>query len=521
MTPGMSTAWPRRRRGRSGPECRQLAVALLLSLVIHALLLGLSHGGQGIGLPGFNFPWRERRAEATDLHVRIVPARIGAAPDPVVPEVAPVVAAAPPVAVPAALPPAPPPVAPPRPPAPVSPPLAAARAPAASPEPPSDQGPEATVTDVEPTPPVPAEAGGDAAAMAEAGTPPEAEGPGFALPPLPPAQAPSPPLIASRASEDAAWIVPPAAPVPPLVVAAASGASSPRAEPPLPDMAVALLPPLHEPEPQAPRTEPPPADSSEELARQQTRRREAEQREAERLETERVAAARLEAERQAAARQAAMQAEAARLEADRQAAARQEAARLAAARVEAERREAARLEAARLEAALQEAARLQAVQDADARREAARRAMGRQLDEEAARRDAAANAARPTDTRPYSWSSARRGRLFGRIDPNAELVQYAEAFARKIELNMTFEMVGDAARRPHKPPLVTVALRSDGSVESVTFVVSSGVAEIDDTIRRIVQSQTPFPAFPPALAREFDVVEIRRTWSFDMAVRLY
>ena len=68
--------------------------------------------------------------------------------------------------------------------------------------------------------------------------------------------------------------------------------------------------------------------------------------------------------------------------------------------------------------------------------------------------------------------------------------------------------------------MVTVAIRSDGSVESVTFVVSSGVAEVDEAIRRIVEGQRPYPAFPPGLAGEYDVVEIRRTWHFDMAIRL-
>jgi len=53
--------------------------------------------------------------------------------------------------------------------------------------------------------------------------------------------------------------------------------------------------------------------------------------------------------------------------------------------------------------------------------------------------------------------------------------------------------------------MVTVAIRSDGSVEAVTFVVSSGVAEIDEAIRRIVESQRPYPAFPPALGREVDI----------------
>ncbi len=98
---------------------------------------------------------------------------------------------------------------------------------------------------------------------------------------------------------------------------------------------------------------------------------------------------------------------------------------------------------------------------------------------------------------------------------------YAEAWARKIELNMTFGSVRDAAKLAHTDPIVLVAVRSDGSVESVSFVRSSGVPALDEAVRNIVQSQANYPAFPPALAREFDVVEIRRTWHFDMAVRLY
>jgi TonB family protein len=93
--------------------------------------------------------------------------------------------------------------------------------------------------------------------------------------------------------------------------------------------------------------------------------------------------------------------------------------------------------------------------------------------------------------------------------------------ARRIELNATFDIVRDAVKRPHTDPMVTLAIRNDGSVESVTFVVSSGVPEIDEAIRRVVQSQVPYETFPPGLARDYDVVEIRRTWHFDMAIRLY
>jgi outer membrane biosynthesis protein TonB len=58
-------------------------------------------------------------------------------------------------------------------------------------------------------------------------------------------------------------------------------------------------------------------------------------------------------------------------------------------------------------------------------------------------------------------------------------------------------------------------------VESVTFVQSSGVAAIDEAIRRIVHSQTHYQVFPQGLSREYDVIEIRRTWHFDTAIRMY
>ncbi|MFT3956079.1 MAG: TonB C-terminal domain-containing protein [Piscinibacter sp.] len=218
-------------------------------------------------------------------------------------------------------------------------------------------------------------------------------------------------------------------------------------------------------------------------------------------------------------RQEAARAEAARAESERQEAARQAAAQLEAQRQAAARQEAARAEAARQEAARQEAAR-KAAQDEEARRQDVLRAIGRQLDEEADRRAAAATAAAAPNALPYSLSTARRVRLWGRSDPNAQLVQYAEAWERKIQLHTLPDIVRDLAKRPHTPPVVTVAVRSDGSVESVTFVVSSGVAEVDETIRRIIESQRPYPAFPPSLARDFDVIEIRRSWYFDAAVRL-
>ncbi len=57
---------------------RRLSLSFLLSLLLHAPLLSLTFGDQEQGLPGFGFPWQERRFEAPDLRVLLRPAPIPA-----------------------------------------------------------------------------------------------------------------------------------------------------------------------------------------------------------------------------------------------------------------------------------------------------------------------------------------------------------------------------------------------------------------------------------------------------------
>jgi outer membrane biosynthesis protein TonB/uncharacterized protein YjbI with pentapeptide repeats len=514
------------------PEHRRLTHALLLSLLIHTLLLSLTFGGQGLWLPGFGFPWQDRRIEVLDLRVVVVPAQVTAAEPAVTPVAEPLqqawveqpVASGPKLT------------------------SSVSRAPT----------PRRTAAAIVPEANPRAEANPktDAATgAAPVQMPLRADRPGDTAPP----PIPAPAVIALERTDEATWVVPPAPAMPTPVIATAPSASSPEtAMPKLREAGDAaragidqeareravdlakLDPSKQEGQRQEGRLEAARQDAArQEAARAENARLEAERQEAARIEAARVEAARVEAAGVEAARVEAARVEAARIEAARIEAARIEAARIEAAqvdaaqvdaaqvdaarieaarvegaRIEAARIEAARIEAERIEAARIEAGRVEVAQEAAARLEAARRAIGRQLDEEAARREAAAR-------QSPSWSSARRYRLFGRTDPNAELILYAEAWSRKIELNMTFDMVREAAKQPHTHPLVTVAIRSDGSVESVTFVQSSGVAAIDEAIRRIVHSQTPYQVFPPGLAREFDVIEIRRTWYFDMAIRLY
>ncbi|MBK9235826.1 MAG: TonB C-terminal domain-containing protein [Rhodoferax sp.] len=532
------------------PERRRLTLGLLLSLMFHALLLSLTFGGQGPGLPGLGLPWQDRRIEAPDMSVVLLAAAAPAvAPVPtaaiersvsVEPAMMTVVHAKPPT-----------------PPAPLAELTTTPIEPRANPK--NLTRPDAPTPTPTPTPaPAPAPAPVPVPVPVPVTAP--AEQPTESVPP----PAPKEDVIALAQPAEATWSVPAAPMAPTPATAPAPSIPSPQTAiaPPRDtgnaEQARALeLAKLDQARLDAQRKAEQLEAARQEAARNEAARVEATRQEADRQEAARQEAARAEVERQETTRQVAMRAEADRVEAARVEAARQEVARQVAARQdaarqeavrqaatlaeaargEAERREAARQaaarqEAARQEAAAAEAARGEAARQAAARIEAARlaalqaeaekreerlRAIGRQLNEEADRRDAAAAAGRLSP----AWSGGRRARLFGHTDANAELIAYAQDWSRKIQLNMTFAMVREAAKQPHTDPMVTVAIRSDGSVESVTFVRSSGVPAIDEAIRRVVHSQANYTAFPPGLAREYDVVEIRRTWHFDMAIRLY
>src|SRR3954464_15311745 len=49
----------------------RLTVAVMLSLLFHAFLLSLQFRTPGLGLPGLQFPWNERRAQSPELNIRL------------------------------------------------------------------------------------------------------------------------------------------------------------------------------------------------------------------------------------------------------------------------------------------------------------------------------------------------------------------------------------------------------------------------------------------------------------------
>jgi protein TonB len=62
--------------------------------------------------------------------------------------------------------------------------------------------------------------------------------------------------------------------------------------------------------------------------------------------------------------------------------------------------------------------------------------------------------------------------------------------------------------------VVTVSIKSDGSLERVEINRPSGQRILDAAALRIVQLAAPFAPFPADIARDTDILSITRTWIF-------
>ncbi|MDL2354103.1 MAG: TonB C-terminal domain-containing protein, partial [Pseudomonadota bacterium] len=110
--------------------------------------------------------------------------------------------------------------------------------------------------------------------------------------------------------------------------------------------------------------------------------------------------------------------------------------------------------------------------------------------------------------------------VVGSAEHDVPLRMYVESFRQKVERNGGIGYTPMDADRVRIDPLVSVALRSDGSVEEVTIVRSSGHAETDNAVRRIIRTNARYSSFPPNIAAKYDVIEIRRIWSFAETLKL-
>ena len=96
-----------------------------------------------------------------------------------------------------------------------------------------------------------------------------------------------------------------------------------------------------------------------------------------------------------------------------------------------------------------------------------------------------------------------------------EYATYMEAWVAKVERVGNLNYPDQARRNGLDGSLVlTVALRRDGSVESIDLIQSSGHVLLDDAARRIVELAAPYAPIPQTEDEPIDILHITRTWRF-------
>ena len=120
-----------------------------------------------------------------------------------------------------------------------------------------------------------------------------------------------------------------------------------------------------------------------------------------------------------------------------------------------------------------------------------------------------------------NYQQRPKRRFVGARAEEYRLARYVEDWRAKIERvgNLNYP---EAARslQLYGNLLLTVSIRSDGSVENVEINRSSGQPILDAAAVKIVQMSAPFAAFPPDIKRDTDVLHITRTWMFTKGDKL-
>jgi protein TonB len=118
------------------------------------------------------------------------------------------------------------------------------------------------------------------------------------------------------------------------------------------------------------------------------------------------------------------------------------------------------------------------------------------------------------------YNKRPRKKFIGARVEEYRFAQYVEDWRQKVERIGNLNYPDAAKGRLYGSLVLTVVIRSDGSLDKVELSRSSGQKVLDNAARRIVEMAAPYAAFPDAIRRDTDIVEITRTWSFTTSDRL-
>ncbi len=119
------------------------------------------------------------------------------------------------------------------------------------------------------------------------------------------------------------------------------------------------------------------------------------------------------------------------------------------------------------------------------------------------------------------YETMPRRKFIGARTQEYRYAQYVEDWRAKVERigNLNYPEIARSQKIYGKLTL-TVSIRADGSVESIEINRPSGQRILDASAIRIVKLAAPYPAFPPDIRKDTDVLSITRTWTFTSSDKL-
>jgi protein TonB len=120
-----------------------------------------------------------------------------------------------------------------------------------------------------------------------------------------------------------------------------------------------------------------------------------------------------------------------------------------------------------------------------------------------------------------TYQKMPRRKFIGARTQEFRFAQYVEDWRIKVERIGNLNYPEQARQQKIYGNLqLTVAIRADGSVESVEVSHSSGQRILDAAAQRIVKLAAPFAPLPPDIRKDTDILSITRTWTFTQTDKL-
>ncbi len=113
-----------------------------------------------------------------------------------------------------------------------------------------------------------------------------------------------------------------------------------------------------------------------------------------------------------------------------------------------------------------------------------------------------------------AYNKRPRKKNIGTRTDEYRFAQYVEDWRLKVERIGTLNYPEAARGKVYGSLIMTITIKSDGTLDKVEINRSSGQKILDDAARRIVSMAAPYAPFPPAIRQDTDVLEITRSWSF-------